>query len=214
MSDIKITYYGHALFVIETSGGTKIGTDPYNEQIKESLPDVSADIVTTSHDHFDHGNTSLFKGNLQVIKNPGKTAVGDIKFEGIPSFHDEKSGSLRGNNIIYKITADDIIITHLGDLGHMPDQEQVEILKDTDILLAPVGGVYTINAAQAVELINIIEPGIAIPMHYKYKDSKLNVDEVSSFTRRINDFKKVGSSIKVSKSELPENTEIWIMDPV
>jgi L-ascorbate metabolism protein UlaG (beta-lactamase superfamily) len=211
VNDLNITYYGHALFVIETTSGVKIGTDPYNEQIKDILPDVSADIVTSSHDHFDHANITLFKGSPIVVDKPGETTVKEIKFDGIPSFHDEKKGSLRGSNILYKIMADNMIITHLGDLGHMPDLEQIEKLKDTDILLIPVGGVYTINSAQAVELINQIKPKIAVPMHYKEKDSKLNVDEVSSFTRRLDDFKEVGHSFSTNKSKLPEPTEIRVM---
>jgi L-ascorbate metabolism protein UlaG (beta-lactamase superfamily) len=211
MNDLNITYHGHALFVIETSGGVKIGTDPYNEQIKDVLPDVSADIITSSHDHFDHANISLFKGNPTVVDEPGETTIGEIKFNGIPSFHDEKEGSLRGANIIYKIMTDGMIITHLGDLGHMLIPEQIEKLKNTDILLIPVGGVYTINSAQAVELINQIKPKIAVPMHYKEKDSKLNVDEVSSFTGRLDNYKEAGHNFSINRSRLPEPTEIRIM---
>ena len=92
MDDLTITYHGHALFVIEASNGIKIGTDPYDEQIKDELPDVSADIVSSSHDHFDHANISLFKGNPKVVDKPGETTVGEIKLTGIPSFHDEKEG--------------------------------------------------------------------------------------------------------------------------
>jgi L-ascorbate metabolism protein UlaG (beta-lactamase superfamily) len=211
MNDLNITYHGHALFVIETTSGVKIGTDPYNDQIKDILPDVSADIVTSSHDHFDHANIQLFKGSPIVVDKPGETAVRGIKIDGMPSFHDEKKGSLRGPNIIYKIIADGIIITHMGDLGHIPGLGLIEKLKDTDILLIPVGGIYTIDSAQAVELINIIKPKIAVPMHYKEKDSKLNVDRVSAFTRRLDDFKEVGHSFSVKNTSLPTATEIRVM---
>ena len=103
MADTIITFYGHALFVIEASSGKRIGTDPYNEQIKEPLPDISVDIATISHGHFDHANIGLFKGNPKVVDTPGETEIDGIEFYGIPSFHDEAGGSLRGNNIIYKI---------------------------------------------------------------------------------------------------------------
>ena len=211
MADLTITYYGHALFVIETSGGIKVGTDPYDEQIKEPLPDVSADIVTTSHEHFDHANISLFKGSPRVVNSAGETVIGDIKLEGISSFHDEKGGSLRGANMIYRIMADGVVVTHLGDLGHIPDEEQLDRLKDTDILLIPVGGVYTINAVQAVELIGLVRPKIAVPMHYKEKDSRLNVDEVSSFIRRLDSYKEVGHCFSINCGNLPEPTEIRVM---
>jgi len=211
MASINITFYGHALFVITTGSGKKIGTDPYNEQIRDPLPDISADIVTSSHDHYDHANISLFKGDPEVINTPGKTVIENIRFFGIPSFHDESGGSLRGKNIIYTIETDGIKIAHLGDLGHIPDDKQSKDLQGIDILLIPVGGVYTINAAQALDIINDLKPKVAIPMHYKSVDTKLNVDEVSSFTRRVGSFKEVSHTINITKKDLPKNTEIWVM---
>lgn len=212
MTDTRLTYYKHALFVIESSSGTKIGTDPYDESIKAVLPDISADIVTVSHHHFDHENVGLFKGNPKVIDSTGDTNIGDITITGIPTFHDEEGGRLRGKNIVFKIKVDRIVFTHLGDLGHDLDQEQIERLKDTDILMIPVGGTYTINAATALELINKIKPKIAVPMHYKSGDTLLNVDTVDSITGRLDDFKLAGSSVSINKESLPSGTEIWIME--
>lgn len=211
MASVNITFYGHALFVITTGEGKKIGTDPYNEQIRDPLPDISADIVTSSHDHYDHANTSLFKGDPEVINTPGETVIENIRFLGIPSFHDEAEGSLRGKNIIYIIETDGIKIAHLGDLGHIPDDKQSKDLQGIDILMIPVGGVYTINAAQALDIINDLKPKVAIPIHYKSVDTRLNVDEVSSFTRRTDSFKEVGHSINIIEKDLPKDTEIWVM---
>ena len=148
MGSVNITFYGHALFVITTGNGKKIGTDPYNEQIRDPLPDIRVDIATSSHDHYDHSNISLFKGEPKVINTLGETLIGNIRFLGLLSFHDEAEGSLRGKNIIYIIETDAIKIAHLGDLGHIPDDKQLKGLKDIDILMIPVGGVYTINAVQ------------------------------------------------------------------
>ena len=93
MVSTNITFYGHALFVITTGEGKKIGTDPYDEQIRDPLPDISADIVTSSHDHYDHANIGLFKGDPVVINTPGETIIENIRFFGLPSFHDEAEGS-------------------------------------------------------------------------------------------------------------------------
>jgi len=211
MGSVKITFYGHALFMITTSEDKKIGTDPYDEQIKDPLPDINADIVTSSHDHYDHANISLFKGNPTIINTPGETVIGNIRFFGISTFHDETGGSLRGKNIIYIIETDGIRIAHLGDLGHIPDDKQLKDLQGIDILMIPVGGVYTINAVQALDIINVLKPKVAIPMHYKSVDTKLNVDEVSSFTRRAAGFKEVGQTINIEEKSLPKKTEIWVM---
>ena len=211
MASVNITFYGHALFVITTGEGKKIGTDPYDEQIRDPLPDISVDIATSSHDHYDHANISLFKGSPAVVNTPGETVIGNIRFFGIPSFHDEAGGSLRGKNIIYIIETDAMKIAHLGDLGHIPDYKQLKNLQGIDILMIPVGGVYTINAAQALDTINVLKPKIAIPMHYKSIDTRLNVDEVGSFTRRTDSFKEVGHSINITEKDLPKDTEIWVM---
>ena len=211
MDSVNITFYGNALFVITTGDGKKIGTDPYNEQIRDPLPDISVDIATISHNHYDHANISLFKGEPKVVNNLGETLIENIRFFGLPSFHDEAEGSLRGKNIIYVIETDAIKIAHLGDLGHIPDDKQFKGLQGVDILMIPVGGVYTINAVQALDIINNLKPKIAIPMHYKSIDTRLNVDEVNSFTRRAGNFKEVGHAINIVEKALPKDTEIWVM---
>lgn len=211
MNTVTITFYGHALFLITTDKGKKIGTDPYNERIKEPLPDISADIVIISHNHYDHNNISLFKGDPAIVNTTGETIIDSIRFFGIPSFHDDTGGSIRGKNIIYTIETDGIKIAHLGDLGHIPDDAQQKSLKGVDILMIPVGGVYTINAVQALYIIKDLKPKVAIPMHYKSADTKLNMDEIGSFTRRASSFKEIGHTIKITKEDLPVETEIWVM---
>jgi L-ascorbate metabolism protein UlaG (beta-lactamase superfamily) len=213
MSKVKLIYYGHAMFEIQDSTGKKIIIDPYNEQIRSSLPDVSGDIVISSHEHFDHANISLVKGNPRSINKPGYFEINGIKIEGIQSYHDTQEGQLRGENIIFKITVDDILFVHMGDLGHIPDGPTFNKLKGVDILMIPVGGIYTINANDATEIIKKIKPSITIPMHYKEADSKLEVDTVETFLSKWETFKKGGHSSDISKGRLPASTEVWVMDP-
>lgn len=212
MSQVNITYHGHSMFKITSDTGQTIVTDPYDEKIKPVLPDVSADIVTVSHDHFDHSNTGLVKGNPEIIKTKDKRIFDGIEIEGIDSYHDPQKGSLRGKNIIFMIEIDSLMITHLGDLGHIPDDSSLKILTKTDVLMIPVGGIYTINAREAYNLTGMIEPGVVIPMHYKEPDSKLDVDTVDSFLSLYDNHFKKGQTVSVSKDALPDKTEVWVLE--
>jgi L-ascorbate metabolism protein UlaG (beta-lactamase superfamily) len=211
----RITYHGHSMFEIESDNGTKIITYPYNEKIKNILPDVSGDIVLVSHDHFDHDNVSIIGGDPTIIKNSVPTHLKGIAIEGIDSFHDTKNGELRGRNIIFKFVMDGIVFVHLGDLGHNLNKSQIEKLSGTDVLMIPVGGTYTVNFLEASDIVKKIMPGIAIPMHYKEPDSKLDVDRVEPFLSRWQNFERKGHSVSISKDELEKhkgNLKIWVFD--
>ena len=209
----RITYYGHAMFLIESSAGIKIGIDPYNQQVKDDLPDVSADIVLVSHDHFDHSNINLFKGEPEVLKTPGEKNAKGISVHGIKTYHDHAQGTKRGDNILFKFKVDEISFAHMGDLGHLPSQNQLKILKDINVLMLPIGGIYTIDYRQAHRLIKDIKPNIAIPMHYKQKDTKIDVDDINNFLNEIKDYKVLDAG-EISKQGLPINTEIWVLNPI
>ena len=212
MEKVEIIYHGHSMFEIRSRELTII-IDPYNEEIKSILPDVSADIVFVSHDHFDHSNISIVEGNPFIVNEILKESIKGIIIEGIDSDHDTQNGQIRGKNIIFKFTINGIIFVHLGDLGHNIDFKIAKKLKNVDILMIPVGGTYTINFNLASEIVNKLTPSVVIPMHYKEDDSKLDVDKVDSFLRKWPDYKKVGHSIKISKNNLPsEGTEVWVLD--
>ncbi|MHB8278052.1 MAG: MBL fold metallo-hydrolase [Candidatus Humimicrobiaceae bacterium] len=213
-SKTKITFYGHSMFVVESEKGLKIGMDPYDEKVKSKLPDVSADIVTVSHSHFDHSNIKLFKGNPEIIKEAGIFKVKGITFTGYSSFHDNNKGYLRGKNIIFKFEIDEIVFAHLGDFGSFSDAKILNELKNTDILFIPVGGVFTINSKEALNLIKELKPKIAIPMHFKEKDTFVDVDEINYFKNSLQDFmiaKEVDNGFEITKEELPGSTEIRII---
>ena len=209
----KITFFGHSMFVIESKKGLKIGMDPFDENVKSRLPDISADIVTISHSHYDHSNAKLFKGSPEIIKESGKFNKNDISITGYISFHDNNGGSLRGKNIIFEIEIDGIRFVHLGDFGSFQEAATAMIIKNMDILFIPVGGVYTINYIEAVELIKKLNPKIAIPMHFKEKDTKIGVDGINNFKNNLNGYavKELDNYFEIISEELPSKTEIWIM---
>ncbi|MBM3704980.1 MAG: MBL fold metallo-hydrolase [Actinobacteria bacterium] len=211
MNDVKIIYHGHAMFEIISSAGTGIIIDPYDEQVKQVLPDVAAGIVLVSHGHFDHNNVSLVRGNPVIVRDSQPRVIDGIKIKGLNTYHDANRGQLRGGNIIFQFTVDEVTFAHMGDLGHLPDQSVFEELGGIDVLMIPVGGIYTINASMALGIVEKLKPAVVLPMHYKERDSKLGVDTVDGFLSRFETFSVKDHSVVVSKSSLPERTEVWVL---
>lgn len=202
-----ITWLGHSCFKIQDKSGsdaTTIVTDPFDKSIGLRAPSLEADIVTVSHKHADHSNVDAIRNKPYVIELAGEYEVKDICIDGVESFHDDKEGKERGNNIIYRIDMDGISIVHLGDLGHLLDAKQVEKLAGTDILLVPVGGGFTLDAKKAVEVVSQLEPKIVIPMHYKIDGLNLNIDGVQKFIKELGLEPRNEEKLKISKKELPE----------
>ncbi len=205
-----ITWLGHSCFKIQdkaNSDGLTLVTDPYSSEVGLKLPNFEADIVTISHDHFDHNNSSAFRGKPYVVSSAGEFDIKDVLIEGIRSFHDtagEKSD--KPLNIIYRIEMDDITLCHLGDLGHILDNKQLERLAGIDILFIPVGGKYTIDAKKAVEVISQIEPRIVIPMHYATPGLKIkDIDGVDKFIKELGIKVTNEEKLKISKKDLPSD---------
>ena len=199
---------------------TKIGsdnitltTDPFNEKTGLKQPNFETDIITVSHDHYDHNNTKSLRGDKFIIDSAGEYDVKGILIYGVESYHDEVEGKERGKNIIFRIEMDNISITHLGDLGHKLNSKQLEILTGTDILLIPVGGKYTLDAKKAVEVTSQIEPRIVIPMHYKTPNLTLDIDGVDKFIKEIGIKPTEEEKLKISKRDLPqEDMELVILN--
>lgn len=163
-----ITYHGHAQFLLETANGLRILTDPFDPNVPWPYRRVRADLVTISHEHFDHRHTEKVDGDPQVIRGLGvHKAAGGVKVTGLPSFHDDVQGAKRGENTIMLIEADHLRLAHLGDLGDLPRPEVLEALEGLDVIFVPVGGTYTFDAAQSAELMRLLRPRVIIPMHFR-----------------------------------------------
>jgi L-ascorbate metabolism protein UlaG (beta-lactamase superfamily) len=180
---MELTYFGHSCFSLKSRSATVV-TDPFSSEVGWSLPKLTADIVTVSHDHYDHAATEQIKGTTRrdapmVIKHPGEYEVQGVSVFGYRTFHDDKSGEERGANTIYLIVFDQLRICHLGDLGHQLSDDLIEQLGHIDILLLPVGGTYTIDAAGAAKVVTSLEPGIVVPMHYRLPQHAANLQELA-----------------------------------
>lgn len=176
---------GHSCFLIETKSGSKIITDPYESgsysgALRYKPINVRPDIVTISHSHLDHCYIKDFK-YAKIIDTPGISNVNDVKIEGISSYHDKLRGSQRGKNIIFLFETEGLRIAHFGDLGTL--EINYSKLKGIDVAFVPVGGIFTINAHEAVKLMEDISPKISIPMHYKTPEIDFNISGVDKFLK-------------------------------
>jgi len=209
---MEIVWYGHACFRLRERGGPIIITDPYDDSIGYTLPRLRADIVTVSHDHSDHNYVRGIGGRPKVLVSPGEYEIRGVFIMGIPTFHDQKQGKERGRNIVFKFDFDGLTVCHLGDLGHVLSQSQAEALGSVDVLLIPVGGVCTISAAQAAEIVSLLEPRLVIPMHYKTKALKSRLSTVQSFLNEMGaEDVTPRESLTITKATLPEETEIVVL---
>ncbi len=210
---MNISWLGQSCFRISEKIDGKevlVVTDPYSKETGLFPPKLKADIVTISHHHFDHDNLEKVSGNLEdnysVFDTPGEFETKKVFFTGIASFHDGKEGAERGTNTIFKMEFGDISVAHLGDLGHKLTEKQIAELGEVDILLIPVGGKYTLSAADAAEVVRDIEPRMVIPMHYKIDDLKIDINDEKLFLKEMgNKFEKL-PKLKISRKELPEDT--------
>lgn len=181
---MKIEWLGHSSFRLTESTGTSVITDPYDgAKVGIKFPDVSAEVVTVSHKHFDHDNVAAVKGVKEVIDVAGafELADGGVQVYGFMSYHDKKKGALRGKNIVYKFRMDGVEVCHLGDIGEALTPMLAELIGSVNILIIPVGGRFTINAEEAKEYVDMLMPDVVIPMHYMMDGYETEFDSVDDF---------------------------------
>ena len=202
---------GHSCFRIKGSQAVVI-TDPFPPDLGYTLGKQTADIVTVSHQHPSHSFVSGIGGEPRIIKGPGEYEISGVLIIGIATFHDAVGGQTRGKNTVYLMEIDGVSVCHLGDLGHVLTSEQVEEIGDVDVLLLPVGGVSTVNAAMAAGVIRQIEPKAVVPMHYKTPSISRELDPVEDFLKEMG-MEQVESRPKltVSKTNLPVSTQVFLL---
>ncbi|MCX6759209.1 MAG: MBL fold metallo-hydrolase [Candidatus Nealsonbacteria bacterium] len=217
---MTIFWHGQSCFQIISSQGknnhVNIVIDPYSEDIGLKVPKLAADILLVSHGHHDHNNVKAVGGNPFLVSGPGEYEIKEVFIQGIPAFHDSSLGKERGTNTIYTIETEELKLCHLGDLGQKElTSEQIDKIGQVDILMIPIGGVYTISAKEAVKIMSQIEPNIIIPMHYQLPKLKLKLDGLDKFLKTMG-MKKLDSLPKLfikKKDILPEEAKIIVLQP-
>lgn len=186
---MKIKWYGHSCFLFEDAEGRTLMTDPYEPRTGYCLDGARAGVVLESHQHFDHNYDAGVAGDPIVIKTPGRHSPLGIPVTGVETAHDHHGGERRGKNIMFMFEMDGIRVLHLGDLGCIPAAEAVAELGRPDMLFIPVGGNYTIDGAEAIKVMELFDPRVTVPMHYKLPRGNVDVGELDSF---INALRGVG----------------------
>lgn len=212
---MNIVWYGQSCFKIQGKDIALV-TDPFDKETGLKPPSGTADIVTISHEHFDHSNRDAIKGEPFVIDGPGEYEIKKVMVRGIESYHNMEKGAERGMNTIFTIIMDDIRICHLGDLGQKSlEADQLKAIGEVDVLFVPVGGFFTINSKEADAVISQIEPRIIVPMHYRIEGVKgdlTKLDDIKSFCQDHNlDPKGTVSKISIKKKDLPEEEPQYIV---
>jgi L-ascorbate metabolism protein UlaG (beta-lactamase superfamily) len=211
-----IKYLAHASFLITSQDGKKIITDPYTpgRGMKYDPINDSADIVTSSHGHDDHNNTRAIKGHPVILSEACSQTIKGLEFKTVAAFHDEAGGSKRGNDLIFCFKVDGLNLCHLGDLGHRLNPQQLADIGPVDVIFIPVGGFFTIDAAEATAVAWSLKPKLIFPMHYKTPKSDYPVAGVDGFLKDKNNVRRLNSSvIELDRASLPEETEIIVLKP-
>jgi L-ascorbate metabolism protein UlaG (beta-lactamase superfamily) len=211
-----VKWLGHACFMITSELEMKIITDPYavGGGISHSPIKEAADIVVVSHEHSDHNNVSAVQGKPEVVKGVGVKTVRGIQFKGVATHHDGSKGRLRGANTVFCFTIDDIRLCHLGDLGHTLSQSQAAEIAGVDVLFIPVGGVVTIDAVEAGQVCDQLNPRLIIPMHFRTSKCAYPIASVADFLKGKKNVRKLESSeMELELETLPVGSEIAVLEP-
>lgn len=211
---MEITWLGQSCFKLKGKSATVI-IDPFDPDFTGlKLPkDLDANIGLQTHAHQDHSNLDALTSNPVLVAGPGEYEASGVSINGISTFHDKSNGSERGKNTVYHLMIDGLNVVHLGDLGHKLNEEQIQQIGMTDILLVPVGGVYTIDAKEASEVVSQLEPQIIIPMHYGgVSGLKFPLENVDVFLKEMGkeNIEPV-NKLSITKDKLPEEPQVVVL---
>lgn len=211
---MDIYWHGQAFFKLKGKTATVI-TDPFDPDfVGLKLPkDMDSDLVSVSHDHGDHNNAKAVTGEPIMLQGPGEYEVKGVAVVGVQSYHDTQKGAERGKNTIYNFLIDGLNVVHLGDFGQESlTQEQISEIGQTDILLIPVGGVFTIDSKTATEIVAQLEPRVIIPMHYKTEGLKFELEPVENFLKAMGtESPDPIMKFSITKDKLPDEPKVVVM---
>lgn len=213
MESVTVQWLGHSFFLI--SDKVKVAIDPFKDLEGYPNPDVNADVVLVTHDHFDHNRVEAVKGSPPVVKGFGKKSAKGIEFTGVKTYHDEEKGSKRGENSVFAFELGGIRLAHCGDLGHVLNQSQLKELGRVDVLMIPVGGYYTIDARTAWQNVEKIKPKVVIPMHYKqpFMGPSFPIDKVEVFLQGKKNVVRLEKNVLIlEKDKLPQETTVYVLN--
>lgn len=213
---MRIQYIGHSCFYFVTDAGVRLVIDPYDTSIGLTPVNVTADIALVTHHHFDHDCMDGVHGDYTLIDGAGAFEVSGVRIHGITVPHDADGGTVRGFVTAYLIETDGLRLLHLGDVGDMPPEEFFAAVgSPVDVLMIPVGGRYTVDAAGALAICERLNPNMVIPMHYKTKRLTVDIAPVSEFVDRARydyDLQRQGDVLEVRGGTRKKRGRIILME--
>lgn len=217
---MEITWFGHSCFRLAERGLASAVTDPYDASLGYPTLRLKADIVTVSHDAPGHSHIEAVKGERRALTGPGEYEIGGVFITGIATSKPDgdtnkkkKGGAASRVNTIFVFDFDGLTVCHFGDLDHVPGQAQIEALGSVDVALVPVGGGGGLTAAQASEVISLIEPSFVVPMHYRTEGGSRDLEPVSKFLKEMGiGAMKPEPGLKVTRSSLPDETRVVMLE--
>lgn len=212
---MEIIWYGHSCFKLNERNLATVITDPYDTQATGHAPlSSSGEIVTISHNKPGHNHVVAITGDPFIISGPGEYEIGGVFITGVQTNTHSTPLGLDNRNIMYVFDFDGIKVAHLGGINRVPNQSEVEDLGNVHIMLVPIGGNTTLNAVQAAEIVNLIEPSIVIPMHYMTESSIIQLDPLNKFLKEmgLSNIEPLGSFKVTTPRNLPEETQIVVLD--
>lgn len=211
---MEITWYGHSCFRLTERNYATVVTDPFDHKaVGYGALKLKADIVTVSHDAPGHANLDVVKGTEHVIDGAGEFEIGGVFITAVQTVGGGKKAKDKTRNTLYVFDYEGITVAHLGDLQEVPTQSEVEALGTVNVLLIPVGGGSSLNAAKAAEVVSVIEPNIVIPMHYATDAAKIKLEPLSKFLKEMGLGKTESlPSLKATRSSLPQETKVVVLD--
>ncbi|MBM2810220.1 MAG: Zn-dependent hydrolase of the beta-lactamase fold-like protein [Chloroflexi bacterium] len=206
---MELYWHGHSCFRLKGKETTVL-TDPCPRASGYALGRVTADLVTVSSTHPNHNAVDEVAGSPTIIDGPGEYEVKGVYVTGVRTVPSRAATDMR--NTAYIMILDEIRICHLGDLSTLPTAEHIEMMKDIDILLLPVGGHCTIGPTEAIEVISRIEPKLVVPMHYATSDSTAELDGVDRFLHEMGIAQSEPQArINVTHSSLPTEPTVTLL---
>ncbi|MDA8097558.1 MAG: MBL fold metallo-hydrolase [Clostridia bacterium] len=209
---MNVKWLGRACFLLESAEGLLILTDPFDQTVGYPLPNITVDVVTVSHQHFDHNAVGLLPGHPVVVEGDGDHTVKGVTFQGIATYHDNEQGALRGPNTVFVFEVDGIRVCHLGDLGHTLSEKQVAMIGQVDLLLIPVGGTYTIDGDEAFQTVSDLKPRTVVPMHFKANERETRISGDEPFTRHFPDVQRADGLI-LDRNASSDRTNVVVLKP-
>lgn len=222
----NIRYLGHSSFYISSNRGTSIVIDPFGTGIPYTFPDVTADVVVMSHEHPDHNACWRVGGSPMTVKRtsdflaefelPVKRTDETMTFYGIPTFHDRFAGKKKGPNTVFYWYLDGLKFCHLGDLGHILREQDLQRLGEIDVLFVPVGGGIVLTSSEAALVVNQLKAKIVFPMHFKTKETEALSwleEPVENFLEKFQDVEHLYAlATTVDASKRPASTVIKVLE--